>query len=393
LVEANSKLKILHVGPVKIDEASSGPTQSIKGLVAAQAQSGMDVGLLTTIPSPEGVFSLNRQTVKFFSVLPVHLNNPWGLSKTQYQNILENFGKPDLVHFHSTYIPFNIALARNSGWPYCVTPRGGLNQTAQEIKRWKKLPANILFFKKYLQKAKAIHALSQNEAEEISRWVPRDKIFVVPNGVEESILEQSIQSLPAELNGFKENDTLLVGFVGRIDVYTKGLDLFLKALSEVNRSASEKRYRYKFLLVGPFYTPKDENLLLKMIDELNLNDRIFLAGPSYGQRKWDLLGACDLFVLTSRSEGMPMSVLEAMALGKACLVTPQTNMAEFVRRGGGWVCDCSVEGIGRSLKEILDSPEKIKEAERESKNIIKSQFLWPHIAAQMEAEYEKVLKP
>ena len=59
-----------------------------------------------------------------------------------------------------------------------------------------------------------------------------------------------------------------------------------------------------------------------------------LCGPIAGADKKKVLKDADLFLHTSRSEGHPMGVLEALAYGIPCLLTPGTNMASEVAASG-----------------------------------------------------------
>ena len=85
-----------------------------------------------------------------------------------------------------------------------------------------------------------------------------------------------------------------------------------------------------------------------------------------GEEVLRCLLACDVFVHTSRSEGMPMAVLEAMAMGRPCLVTPGTNMADVVCEGGGWQCQPDPDSIAESLKDIYQQRDSLQARGKQS---------------------------
>ena len=59
-------MKILHVGPIKPVHGATGPSHSIPGLAAAQADIGLEVGLLPSVPLPVGTSIENTTGVYLF---------------------------------------------------------------------------------------------------------------------------------------------------------------------------------------------------------------------------------------------------------------------------------------------------------------------------------------
>jgi len=385
-------MKILHVGPVKPGRAATGPSHSIRGLAIAQAGNGLEVALLSTVSSSSGAKMKEIPGIYVFESPKNRHYNPWFVSQNWVVRILEEFGKPDIVNFQSVYDPFQIALARRCrqiGWHYIVTPRGGMTYLAQNIKRTKKRIANFLFFRSYVRHAAAIHALCPREAEEIRALFEIKKIITVPNGVEDCLLQASEKLSAADLGDFGRECDLMLGFVGRIYMYHKGLDLLLKAMAILKSQSN--RFRCKLFVIGPFYTKQDERSFCLAVESLGLRDDVKLLGPKYGEEKLRHFLACDVFVHTSRFEGMPMAVLEAMALGRPCLVTPGTNMADVVREGGGWECQPNPESICEAIKSIYEKRASLKALGQQSRELMWTRFTWCKVAQQLEVEYYKIL--
>jgi len=384
-------MKILHVSPVHSNRAS-GPSNSSLGLANGQASIGHNVALLPSEPPgisekmiPESITLLPSPKVQ-------HLN-PWKLSKEWIKIIRENFGKPDIIDFHSTYILFQTALAElfiNENWPYIFTPRGGCTRLAQGTKFFKKRIGNLLFFNHFVKNAKAIHALCENEAADIRLFYPNARIFITPNGIDENLLFLDFGLNAKELKGFRKGGDLVIGFVGRIDIYHKGIDLLLLSLKLLQGKGLGKDI--KLLMAGPFYTPNDERRVKKLIRSLRFPERVLLTGPVYGEDKWRLLMACDVFVHTSRFEGMPMAVLEAMALGKPCIVTPGTNMQDIVSIcNGGWLCDESIDSIANTLSQIEKEREEIFRRGINARSYVKEHLIWSIVAQQWIANVSEIL--
>ncbi|GAH10210.1 unnamed protein product, partial [marine sediment metagenome] len=134
----------------------------------------------------------------------------------------------------------------------------------------------------------------------------------------------------------------------------------------------------------------DERTFHSAIESLGLKNSVKILGPKYGEEKLRYFLACDVFIHTSRFEGMPMAVLEAMALGKPCLVTPGTNMADIVCQGGGWECKPDPKSIAESLKEIYQKKDSLRVLGKKSRELIKTRFTWRKVAQKMYQEYAEL---
>jgi glycosyltransferase involved in cell wall biosynthesis len=135
-----------------------------------------------------------------------------------------------------------------------------------------------------------------------------EKVSTIHNGTDFSLCEDVSPSLRRELG---VGERVLVGSVGRLEEQ-KGFEYFLRAAREVLTEFPKTQ----FVVVGEgSLRPRLEGL----IHELGLGTSVLLVG----QRK-DMPGvyaSLDLFVLASIDEGMPMTILEALALGKPVIAT------------------------------------------------------------------------
>ena len=89
---------------------------------------------------------------------------------------------------------------------------------------------------------------------------------------------------------------------------------------------------------------------------------------------------------------MPMAVLEAMALGRPCLVTTGTNVTDMVREGGGWGCEVNPVSIAEMLKDVCKCRDSLKLRGQQSRQLVKSRFTWHKIAQEFSEEYAKIIK-
>lgn len=371
-------MNIFHVAPV-IFGPPSGLSVYVVSLLNAVAKIGnVRVGLLSTIPGEPGLKDLDKRIFRL-PALTREFRNPWAVGTRHLSAILDSFGRPDLVHFHGVYFPFQSALAfqlREQKMPYIVSIHGGLQPHSQRRKAWKKFLGNLFFFNRFINGALAIHALNHSEKEAVKERFPGKQTFIMSNGVPDSMafLVRPERS-SAAMGG------LTVGFIGRMDMDHKGIDLLLKAVYELQRKGTQAQFR--FIFAGPFHSPEDERSFRRLVNGLPVSAAVEYKGVVSGEEKDKAFDLMDIFVHTSRHEGMPGAVLEAMARGIPCLVTPGTNMQKIISEcSGGWCCDATPGSIARVLIEIIEKRHEIPQRGLNSRNYVLANLTWDKIAEQ-----------
>jgi glycosyltransferase involved in cell wall biosynthesis len=290
------------------------------------------------------------------------------------------FNNPDLVVVQQFYdYPFSKAVSylQKKRLPYIIVPHGEMNDDAQKEKKWKKFLGNVVWFDKMVRKSVAIEYLSENEYLKSTRWKQK-RHLIIPNGV--SVLPYSPKSFSKEgVNAV---------FIGRLALNHKGIDVLLNGMCLVKEKLMLAHF--KLNMYGP---DKDnsKDLIVAMIKKCGLEEVVKVNEPVYGDTKREILKNSDLFVLTSRYEGMPMGLLEAMALGVPCIVTPGTNMIESViSNNAGWGTECNADSVANALVKIIDEKEMWVEKSRNAYNLA-SLYSWDAIAKKAHSEYEQLL--
>lgn len=382
---------IFHVGRINQNNRATGPDQSIRALTSAQSKLIKKVILIPCFTvEDENLLDVDPSVCLGKGPQKKHLS-PWHISKKFINNLFEIHGKPDLVNFHGVYSPFSCAFAlycKKLGIPYIITPRGEMTPIGQSTKKIKKIIANFLCFNKFIINASAIQALTKTEAILIKRAFKIDNIFVCSNGVTDSIISSHKTLKPKSFNDFLKPGDLCVGYIGRIDIFQKGIDILLQSFSLLKNN----NQNIKLVIIGPFRTNNDELIFIDLIKKYDLHSRVKVFSPKYGDEKFEFLLSFNLFIHTSRFEGMPMAILEAMAMNKPCLVTPGTNVEEMVVNGGGWRCNLNGQEIAQCLSDInqLGKAEILKRG-RKSYFLVKNNYKWSDIAACNIYNYEKIL--
>ena len=278
------------------------------------------------------------------------------------------FNKPDIVIFHEVnYIEYAKLCKQliKSGIPYIIVPHGSLTKTALKKKWLKKKIAYTLWFNRLVKKAAAVQCLSDNEAKES---VIAKKKFVVPNGMD--LHKQKPMHL--ERSGMK----LL--YIGRLDAMHKGLDLLVEAIGKI--SDFMRKNQVTLDIYGPDY--EDRLAVLRgYIQKHDVNDIIKVHDPIFGEDKKKAFDEYDIFIQTSRFEGLPMGILEALSYGMPVIATAGTNlMEEIAQYDCGYAAWQSVETIAEAIKEALITKKSWQEKGETARHLIEEKYSWEKVA-------------
>ena len=149
--------------------------------------------------------------------------------------------------------------------------------------------------------------------------------------------------------------TLQLACVARLNAAAKGQDLLLPALAR--HAWRARKWKLTLWGVGP-----DERLFREMAAPLGIADRV--AFPGFATDVRAMWAAHHLLVLSSRGEGTPLAQVEAMLLGRPCVVTDVGDCAAWVRDGQeGWVAPSpTIDAIADALDrawQARDSWERV----------------------------------
>jgi glycosyltransferase involved in cell wall biosynthesis len=126
--------------------------------------------------------------------------------------------------------------------------------------------------------------------------------------------------------------------------------------------------------------------------ERGLSKKIIFTGMVSGERKLDLLGRADLFVLPSIGEGLSMATLEALASGTAVIISPECNMRFVKEEGAGRIVERDAERLAEAISEFLTDPTELAKSRQRAYEVARERFGWGPILARLEGLYEDALK-
>ena len=270
----------------------------------------------------------------------------------------------DLLIFHGVYYKEYInasRIARKLNYKYCIQPHGSFGKNAQNKSYLKKQIANNTLFKKYIKGAYAyIYLNSQEKADAIFH----KQSIVVPNGCN------------VEMIAHDKCKTTDFFYLGRYDINHKGIDILLDAIDILDKNGEK--------LSINFYGDGDKSQKTYMFERIEklTNIQVNINGPVYDEKKIQLMNKQNVMILTSRYEGMPMSILEALACGCPCLVTPGTNFANIIDENGlGWTCKLDSKEIALSILQAKKEYENRKcQYIEKCKKFVQQNYSWNKIA-------------
>ena len=147
-----------------------------------------------------------------------------------------------------------------------------------------------------------IIALSKDAMIYYKKWYRANKLYYIYNTRIIDINEHLTSEEESEIKNFKGNSTL-IGVNCSIHP-RKGLDLLIKAMQQLPNN-------YKLFVAGDGV---DYHKMVQLVKDLNIEDRVLLAGRKSKAHRY--LAYYDIYAIPSRSEGFPLSLLEAACFGK-----------------------------------------------------------------------------
>ncbi len=218
----------------------------------------------------------------------------------------------DIVHTHG-YRPdvLDAGVARKVGIP-TVTTEHGMSKMGGRTRLYEWLQhAALRRFDRIVAVSRPI------EQTLVAIGVRRDRIIVVPNAWVEGVTFETREAARRRL-GLEATTTPVIGWIGRL-ITAKGADLFLEAL----RHLADLPLTAVIVGDGP-----ERSRLEQLTGRLGLAGRGRFCGIVRGAGA--LMRAFDLFALTSRTEGTPVVLLEAMAAGVPIAVTMVGGVPDVV---------------------------------------------------------------
>ena len=355
---------------------------------------GHDVTVFTTdVYDAKSRFAFQQNPVFMDGIEVYHFRNlsnrlahkNLSIAPTMATALRKEIASFDLVHLHE-YRSFQAALVHHyvtkKNVPYILQPHGSLPRVIEK-QNMKRIFDEICGFK-LLSDAALIIALTEMESNQSKLMGVREhRIKIIPNAINLG----DYRSLPEpgvfrNKFGLKNTDRIIL-FLGRIHK-VKGLDLLLEAFLAVSKELENA----KLVIAGP-----DEDgsspALQKKAKDTGLSDRVIFPGPMYARAKLEAYIDADVYVLPSRYETFPNTVLEAAACGTPVILTDRCGIAETFRKYGV-VVGYDVDQLRDALLSVLTDDTKRYRLAQEGRELVQREFRSDKVIEEIEKTYSEV---
>jgi glycosyltransferase involved in cell wall biosynthesis len=198
---------------------------------------------------------------------------------------------------------------------------------------WTAKDLKVRFFewldKRTLKYHTGVVVVSPAQRDEVaSLKVPAERLFYIPNAIDVSALPSAheCEKILQEVGGYFSSS--IIGYVGRLSI-EKGVTYLIDALAMLKVKQAEVH----LLIVGE---GKQRAKLQAQVESLGLRQAVKFLGERGDARQ--IIGALDLLVLPSLTEGLPNVVLEAFAYKTPVVATAVGGVPELVKDGEtGWL--------------------------------------------------------
>ncbi|PJJ08300.1 glycosyltransferase involved in cell wall biosynthesis [Flavobacterium sp. 1] len=304
-------------------------------------------------------------------------NNPFAISKFLKESILSKKNKA-IFHFHGGWIPVFYTLSKllhQNNIPFVYTPHGAYNAVSMQKSSLKKKIYFSLFEKKLLENSTKIHCIGQSEIIGLKKIFKNKKSILLPYGYENNTAISIEKS---------NNPEIIFGFIGRLDIHTKGLDTLLEAFQNFQKKVPNS----KLWIIGD---SSEKVILEQQLKDKSFAKNVILFGRKFGEEKNELLKKIDVFVQPSRNEELPLSVIEAASFGKPCIVTDATNISQLITKSqaGKTIYAQSGNLLEKAMFELFScwkTPNAFIEMQYNAVKVICENYNWKQLISRFNIE-------
>jgi glycosyltransferase involved in cell wall biosynthesis len=240
-------------------------------------------------------------------------------------------------------------------------------------------------FRFMLRRAAHVTVISSHLGELARAFGYKGPLSVIPNGV-------NLARITYHESRIKERSEPWIIITTSRLVRKNGIDILVRAAKELKTIIPDTEYVIRIIGSGP-----EEKKLKKLARELRVEDVVeFVGGVPYEQIPAELVGA-DIFVRPSRSEGLGISFLEAMAAGLPIVGTPVGGIPDFLKdpsTGSGQATGlfCKVEDpsdLARKIALLTSSEGLYGRLSKNGYELVRSKYSWDGVAEKMDKIFQQ----
>ena len=389
-------MKIAFVAPAYVPAfAFGGPVTQLQRITKALHKRGHDVAVYTTNAiSPSSFVSLPSHEyidgvlVKRYAVL-LRVAGYW-FSPSMLKDLLKD--DFDVIHANcarSFQLDLASLVSRIKRVPLIVQSRGAIgsyrieNVVSFGLRFLYLLHNSILRIS--LKQADKVIALTQAEAAQYEiMGVAREKIEVIPNGIDLSEFYNLPKSMEFKKKFGINDEQKVILYLGRMDKI-KGVDILIEAFARIRKEVGN----VKLVIVGP---DSEYSLFCrKLVRKFAIDENVLFTGPLYNNDKLEAYVDADVCVLPSRYETFSNVLLEAYACSKPVIASKVEAMQDLVVDGKTGILfpPEDVNALARALNTILGDSYRARQVGKEGFSFVSENFTIEKVVNKLEAVYQK----
>lgn len=321
---------------------------------------------------------INRAQKCGIDVTPVNVNGKIDLGAIANMRKILKYNRISIIHTHDYKSDiYGLIASLNLGIKRVSTVHGS---TRDSIKKKFYLFVTERFIHRYFNKLIAV-------SEDIYQYLGKfhhepNRIEVVQNGIDFTLVSDEIQNEKAEDTFSFNKDQKIFAVIGRL-FPDKGHRFFLEAFAEFS-----KDYPSTMAVIVGDGPNKDK--IVKQLRKLNLIDRVRMCGVRADMKT--VYDNIDFLLIPSLREGLPYVLLEAMAYKIPVLASAVGEIPHLIEDGvtGYLVRGGDVEGLVKKMKEMMDSPDKLKMMTGKAFSVVSERFSAERMVRNTEKIYSEL---
>lgn len=379
--QKKGKIRIAIYGHKSIPSREGGIEVVVQELSVRMAEKGHDVVCLnragehSLYENKEEVTAGVFRGVKLRKVPTIDKSGLAAVSSSFFAALQTAVGPYDLVHIHAEGPAAFCWIPRLFGKKVIVTIHG----LDWQRDKWHGFARKYIHFGEKMVAAHAdeIIVLSQGLKRYFMETYHRETVYI-PNGVC-PMPYQSPEQIKKEF-GLEKDEYIL--YLGRL-VPEKKADVLIKAFRKLKTDK-------KLVLAG---ADSETDRYICRLHELAEGDpRILFTGFVKGRIFEELMSNAYVYVLPSKLEGMPLSLLEAMTYGNCCVTSNIPECKEVIGDHGLLVEPENVKDLHNTLQELTENPSLVEKYREETRQLMESKYSWDDVAGQTLTQYRKLLE-
>jgi glycosyltransferase involved in cell wall biosynthesis len=263
--------------------------------------------------------------------------------------LLKNTNSNSVLHFNeiwnfSALIPYVIAKYKKI--PYVVSTRGVLSDACLQSSSLRKKIANVLFVRRMLTGANAIHVTSEDELSRVKQLINNNNVYNIPNIADtNSVYKVTRDEATKEL--CIDGDKRYISTMAR-QIQHKGSHKIIKAMAH-------RDCDWTLLIGGPLVDDKYYEYLLLLAKKYNISDKVIFLDQLDNYKKSCLFKVSEYFVLLSDSENFGMVILESLMHSTPVITTKNTPWKQLVKCKAGWWVDDNDKSISNAIVDAYQT--------------------------------------